>query len=52
MAFTFPGGVHPNPMKDMTEKVAVRPAPVPERLFIPMAQHIGAPAKPLLKKGI
>ncbi len=51
MAFTFKGGVHPKEMKELSEGSALRKAPVPEKVFIPLAQHIGAPAKPIVKKG-
>ena len=49
MSQTFKGGVHPNYMKRPDIPVTVI-AP-PEQVVIPMAQHIGAPCKPLVKKG-
>ncbi len=49
MAFKFKGGVHPNYMKSPGTPVTVL-AP-PKQVVIPMAQHIGAPCKPLVKVG-
>ena len=49
MSQTFIGGVHPDYMKAPQIPVTViAPPPI---VVIPMAQHIGAPAKPLVKKG-
>ena len=36
--------------KNTADKAAVRMAP-PELVSIPMSQHIGAPAKPIVKPG-
>ena len=47
---TFPGGVHP-PANKWTADRAAETLPVPERLVVPMAQNLGAPAKPTVKKG-
>lgn len=49
MAFKFKGGVHPDYMKSPEVPVTVM-AP-PKQVVIPMAQHIGAPCTPLVKKG-
>jgi len=51
MAFSFFGGIHPNDMKALSRKAAMRPFPAPEVVVIPLSQHIGAPCKPLVKKG-
>ncbi|MEO0085280.1 MAG: electron transport complex subunit RsxC [candidate division WOR-3 bacterium] len=48
---TFHGGVHPRERKDATERKPVEVAPLPERVFIPMSQHTGAPSTPVVKKG-
>ena len=50
MAFFF-GGVHPKGNKEYAEHKAVQEFPEPDLLVVPMAQHIGAPCKPLVKKG-
>ena len=51
MAFNFFGGVHPKENKHYAENYAVQEFPAPDVLVIPMVQHIGAPCKPLVKKG-
>ena len=51
MAFSFFGGVHPKENKWYAEHKEVQTFPEPDLLVIPMAQHIGAPCKPLVKKG-
>ena len=50
----FPGGVHPREGengKAVNGGNAIRELPAPPRVVIPLQQHIGAPAKPLVKKG-
>ncbi len=49
MPHTFKGGVHPNYMK--APEVPVTVIAPPKQVIIPMAQHIGAPCQPLVKKG-
>ncbi len=51
MALSFFGGVHPKENKEFTEEVTIQNFPVPDILVIPLSQHIGAPCKPLVKKG-
>ena len=51
MAFSFFGGIHPNENKFYAENKPVKSFPAPDLLVIPMQQHIGAPCKPLVKKG-
>ena len=51
MAFSFFGGVHPAENKFYACDKAVQVFPEPDLLVIPMSQHIGAPCKPLVKKG-
>lgn len=48
---TFKGGVHPYEGKEITENKPVRQILPKGELVFPMSQHIGAPAKPLVKKG-
>lgn len=47
----IPGGIHPPENKAQSSGAPIRPAPVPERLYIPLQQHIGAPAKPIVNVG-
>ena len=51
MAFSFFGGIHPKENKSYASGQPVRDFPEPDILVIPMSQHIGAPCKPLVKKG-
>ena len=51
MAFSFFGGVHPNENKWYACDKATVVFPEPDIVVIPMSQHIGAPCKPLVKKG-
>ena len=46
---TFKGGAHPPEFKHLTEKLAIEVLPAPERVFVPIVQHLGAPGKPLVK---
>jgi len=48
---TFKGGVHPNEHKEMTENKALEIMPNPKQIVIPLNQHLGKPAKPIVKKG-
>ncbi len=45
------GGVHPQYHKDLAKDRPIRAMPLPALLRISMAQHLGAPAKPTVKKG-
>ena len=51
MAFSFFGGVHPKENKWYACDKVTQEFPAPDVLVIPMSQHIGAPCKPLVKKG-
>lgn len=52
---TFKGGVHPLPKlhhgKLQTEKCPIEVMPAPGVVSIPCAQHVGAPAKPIVQVG-
>ena len=49
--YTFSiGGVHPSESKMAREK-AIERLPIPKQVIIPLAQHIGAPAKAIVAKG-
>ena len=47
----FFGGVHPNDKKSLSCEAATERLPAPKQVVIPMNMHIGAPCKPLVKKG-
>ena len=51
MAFSFFGGVHPKENKWYACDKEIQVFPEPDIVVIPMSQHIGAPCKPLVKKG-
>ena len=51
MAFSFFGGVHPKENKWYACDKEIMIFPAPDVVVIPMSQHIGAPCKPLVKKG-
>ena len=49
---TFPiGGVHPSDNKQWSKGSAIEAMELPDVVNIPLAQHIGAPATALVKKG-
>ena len=48
---SFRGGAHPHEEKQWTEHKAIQNLPLPEQVIIPLQQHIGAPAEPLVVKG-
>ena len=50
-SFKFRGGVHPQYRKELTSEKAVEALPLPKTLVISMSQHLGAPAKCLVKAG-
>ncbi len=48
---TFRGGVHPKEYKELTEHLAFEYFPAPDEIILPLSQHLGKEAKPLVKKG-
>ena len=51
MLATFRGGVHPRSYKGLTAEEALDTAAPPPLVRVPLQQHIGAPSRPLVKKG-
>ncbi|MBT3192008.1 MAG: electron transport complex subunit RsxC [Verrucomicrobia bacterium] len=49
--FKFDGGIHPAYHKELARDRAIETMPIPALLRVSMSQHLGAPAKPLVKKG-
>ncbi len=47
----FRHGVHPPDLKDLTSGEAIRRMPFPDRLALPLKQHAGEAARPLVEKG-
>lgn len=50
-AKTFAHGIHPPEAKDETRQLAIRQFPFAPLLIVPLAQHIGKPAIPLVAAG-
>ncbi len=48
---SFRGGIHPPEHKRHTEKKPLEKMPPPERVVIPLRQHLGAPANAVVKIG-
>ena len=48
---TFPHGIHPPERKELTSEKSLEFFPPPEKVVIPLHQHFGNPAEPLVKKG-
>ena len=48
---SFMGGVAVPPSKSLTDKLAIERCPAPDMVYIPLSQHIGDPAKPVVKPG-
>ena len=45
------GGVHPQDNKKYSANQAIIDCPLPKQAIIPLIQHIGAPAVPVVEKG-
>ncbi|MBR3647686.1 MAG: electron transport complex subunit RsxC [Paludibacteraceae bacterium] len=45
------GGVHPHDNKEFSAHQPITAVPLPKKAVIPLVQHIGAPAKPVVQKG-
>lgn len=45
------GGVHPPDMKELSAQAPLERIPAPDRVVLPVSQHIGAPAAPVVNKG-
>ncbi len=50
-AKTFNGGVHPKDWKSFSKESKIEQLPLPKTVQIHMSQHIGKPAKPIVKVG-
>ena len=50
--FRIRGGVHPEENKHATAGCSIVDAPIAEKLYIPLQQHIGAPAEPIVRRGM
>lgn len=50
MSYTFKGGIHMNEYK-LTAASAIEKMPAPQKVYIPLSQHIGAPCSPTVAIG-
>ena len=48
---TFKGGIHLPGYKEKTRGLAIIPANIPTKVYLPVSQHIGAPCIPLVEVG-
>lgn len=48
---TFKKGIHPSESKEQTAGKEIVNMDLPDEVFIPLQQHIGAPCQPLVEKG-
>lgn len=46
---TFQHGVHPDDLKQYSGNVAIEVLPCPPEVYLPFTQHVGAPAKAIVK---
>lgn len=49
--FDIPGGVHPPESKEQSLQLPLGPVLLPQRVVLPLSQHIGAPAKAIVAVG-
>src|SRR5690606_32834863 len=47
----LPGGIHPPEHKDQSLQLPLGQLPIPPVLVIPLNQHIGTPAQPVVQVG-
>lgn len=48
---TFKKGLHPEDFKHLSAGKAIETISLPDDVYIPLSQHIGAPCEPLVQKG-
>ncbi|WP_422909761.1 electron transport complex subunit RsxC [Pseudomonas sp. MAC6] len=51
LIWDIPGGIHPAERKELSNRTPIQPAPLPGRLTLPLNQHIGTPAEPVVVVG-
>jgi Na+-translocating ferredoxin:NAD+ oxidoreductase subunit C len=49
--FPIRGGIHPDYHKELSGECAIETLPLPAHLYLPVQQHIGAPAEILVSEG-
>ncbi|MDH5526366.1 MAG: electron transport complex subunit RsxC [Nitrospirota bacterium] len=48
---SFFGGIHPQYRKELSATGAIETLPLPDQVVVPLLQHIGKPAEPVVKVG-
>ncbi|MBI4691251.1 MAG: electron transport complex subunit RsxC [Nitrospirae bacterium] len=48
---TFKGGIHPPDKKELSKNAPITEAKSPQRVVVPLSQHLGAPCKPIVSIG-
>ena len=48
---SFAHGIHPPPRKERTRTLPIRRLPFAPKLYVPLSQHIGNPALPIVRPG-
>lgn len=51
LKLTFRGGIHIPGLKEQTKNKKIQFPPLPEKVWIPLVQHLGTPCKPLVQTG-
>ena len=51
MAYKFYGGVHPRTFKTLTYDKPIKRPFMPKKVVIPLSQHVGSPAEPVVSVG-
>jgi electron transport complex protein RnfC len=51
LIWDIPGGIHPAERKELSNRTPIQQAPLPKRLILPLAQHLGATAEPVVAVG-
>jgi electron transport complex protein RnfC len=49
--FRIRGGIHPSYNKELASEQGIQPFPLPRRLYLPLQQHVGAAAIPVVEVG-
>ena len=47
--WNFHGGIHPPENKKISTQTPIEKAPMPSRLILPLQQHAGQPANPIVE---
>ena len=51
MSYLFYGGIHPESFKNLTSDGALKRVHIPKKVVLPLSQHTGGPAEPIIKIG-